>query len=91
MYCGHEYSVSNLKYSLFVEPGNEATRAKLVWAEEQRAKGLFTIPSTIKEELGYNPFMRVGLQSMMARYGTTDAISTMAAMRKEKDTWRPTK
>lgn len=76
---------------MFVEPENEAAKAKLAWAEEQRAKGLFTIPSTIKEELAYNPFMRVGLQNIMARYGTSDGISTMAAMRKEKDTWRPAK
>lgn len=91
VYCGHEYSVSNLKYSVFVEPENKTAKAKLAWAEEQRAKGLPTIPSTIKEELAYNPFMRVGLQNIMARYGTSDGISTMTAMRKEKDTWRPSK
>jgi hydroxyacylglutathione hydrolase len=90
VYCGHEYSVSNLKYALHVEPSNSAARDKLNWAEKQRAGGLRTIPSTLAEELAYNPFMRCGVVESMRKYGCEDAVSCMQAMRKEKDNWKPT-
>ncbi|KAL8590650.1 hypothetical protein ACOMHN_067810, partial [Nucella lapillus] len=59
VYCGHEYTVSNLEYALKVEPDSDAVKNKLAWAESQRSSGLPTIPSTLEEEKQYNPFMRV--------------------------------
>lgn len=59
VYCGHEYTVQNLKFAVTVEPENEALTAKLEWAKARRDKGESTVPSTIAEELSYNPFMRV--------------------------------
>jgi hydroxyacylglutathione hydrolase len=79
-----------LKYAVHVDPDNQAARAKLAWADKQRANNLRTVPSTIQEELEYNPFMRCGLSHIMAKYGRSDAISCMQEMRKEKDTWKPT-
>ena len=32
MFCGHEYTVNNLKYAQHVEPENQAIRGKLEWA-----------------------------------------------------------
>lgn len=65
------------------------TKAKLEWAEKQRASNLRTIPSTIKDELEFNPFMRVELEHFKQRYNQTDAISVMRDLRKEKDNWKP--
>jgi hydroxyacylglutathione hydrolase len=93
VYCGHEYSIQNLKFSLFVEPNNEKTQAKLKWAEQQRASNLPTIPSSLKEELDYNPFMRVDLDHFKKRYTcsqTDSAILVMKELRKEKDNWKST-
>ena len=90
MYCGHEYTVQNLKFSLHVEPDNEATRAKLDWAIEKRSANQQTIPSTIGEEKLFNPFMRVDLDSLKKRYNETDAIMCMQKLRKEKDSWKAT-
>jgi len=90
VYCGHEYSVANLKFSLHVEPDNEVTADKLRWATEQRAKNLRTIPSTIGQELSFNPFMRVNLDKLKSRYNQTDSILCMQSLRKEKDGWKPT-
>ncbi|CAF0800779.1 unnamed protein product [Brachionus calyciflorus] len=89
VYCGHEYSVSNLKYALHVDPTNEAAKQKLEWAIEQREKNERTIPSTLEEELSYNPFMRINMENIQAKYKTNDPISCMTEMRKEKDTWKP--
>ncbi|XP_046586386.1 hydroxyacylglutathione hydrolase, mitochondrial isoform X1 [Neodiprion lecontei] len=85
VYCGHEYTESNLKFGLHVEPNNEAIKQKIQWAREQREKKQPTIPSTISEEKSTNPFMRVNEPSVMDHAKQSDAIATMATIRKEKD------
>jgi hydroxyacylglutathione hydrolase len=59
VWCGHEYTIANLKFALTVEPHNVALQNKLAWAIAKRAAGKATIPSSIVDELTYNPFMRV--------------------------------
>ena len=85
VFCGHEYTVNNLKFAQFVEPENGNIQKKLNWAIEQRSKNCATIPSTIQEELNCNPFMRVDDSKMQARCKTTNGIETMGFLRNEKD------
>lgn len=85
VYCGHEYTVNNLKFARQVEPDNEDIKKKLAWAKEKYDEGEPTIPSTISEEFTYNPFMRVREKSVQDHAKKTDAITTMEAIRKEKD------
>lgn len=89
VFCGHEYTINNLKYALHAEPENEDMKAKLSWAQSQRAKGLPTIPSTIGEELKINPFMRVSSPNAQKHTGKTDPIEVMRCLRQEKDSFRP--
>lgn len=79
-----------MKFSLHVEPDNKVTAEKLKWAIEQREKKLRTIPSTIGQELEFNPFMRVDSEKLKSRYNQTDSILCMQSLRKEKDGWKPT-
>jgi hydroxyacylglutathione hydrolase len=58
VYCGHEYTLSNLEFALSVDPNNVRLQEKYEWAVDRRKKGLPTVPSTIGDELEYNPFMR---------------------------------
>lgn len=68
VYCGHEYTESNLEFAAHIEPGNAEIRAKLERVRAIRAKRAgdwhdatpeeMTIPSTIGEERLTNPFMR---------------------------------
>ena len=68
VYCGHEYTESNLRFAAHVEPGNADVQKKLAWAREVRARAAadwhdatpdeMTIPSTIGDEKKTNPFMR---------------------------------
>ncbi|XP_067858950.1 hydroxyacylglutathione hydrolase, mitochondrial [Heptranchias perlo] len=88
VYCGHEYTINNLKFAHHVEPNNEAIKKKLAWAKEHYGLGEPTIPSTIGEEFSYNPFMRVREKSVQEHAGQKDAISTMDAIRKEKDLFK---
>jgi len=58
VYCGHEYTVSNLRYALAVEPDNAVLGERLGRAEATRARGEPTLPSTVGEERRTNPFLR---------------------------------
>jgi len=89
VYCGHEYSISNLNFGLWIEPENDAARQKLEWVLEKRKNGEPTVPSTLAEEKAYNPFMRVNEGHLRNRFGQNDGIATMKALRKEKDNWKP--
>jgi len=58
VYCGHEYTASNLRFAAHLEPGNQAVTAKARRVAEQREQALPTVPSTLAEEKATNPFMR---------------------------------
>ena len=68
VFCGHEYTESNLKFAAHVEPDNAAVREKLARVAETRRGAApdwhdatpaeMTIPSTIGQEKATNPFMR---------------------------------
>ncbi|KAM5126765.1 hydroxyacylglutathione hydrolase, mitochondrial-like, partial [Mantella aurantiaca] len=88
VYCGHEYTINNLKFARHVEPNNEQIKQKLSWAKETYNNGEPTIPSTLAEEFTFNPFMRVREKSVQDHAGERDPISTMASIRKEKDNFK---
>jgi hydroxyacylglutathione hydrolase len=56
--CGHEYTQSNARFALTVEPGNAALRARTEEVARLRAAGLPTLPSRLADELAANPFVR---------------------------------
>ncbi len=88
VYCGHEYTVANLRFAVHVEPDNQAALAKLERAKAMRARGEPTVPSTVGEELATNPFLRCGERAVAERFpGATEAL-VFAAVRRAKDTFR---
>lgn len=58
VYCAHEYTMSNLRFALAVEPNNEALALRLQNDDAKRKGGLPTVPSSIGLELATNPFLR---------------------------------
>ena len=58
VYCAHEYTEMNLRFALAVEPDNLALHARVVKVAAQRAAGLPSVPSSLGEEKGTNPFLR---------------------------------
>jgi len=64
IYCGHEYTLNNSKFCIKHDPKNEFLKKKINVIGKKILKGLPTIPSTIKEELECNIFLRTeNLQS----------------------------
>ncbi len=86
IFCGHEYTVSNLKFASSVEPDNEDVANKLEWAKRITLEGGRTVPSTIADECKTNPFMRVDKPEVQRKTGTEgDPIATMQELRNLKD------
>jgi len=56
--CGHEYTESNARFALTVEPDNAALRARAAEVKAQRAAGQATVPTTLAQEKAANPFIR---------------------------------
>lgn len=56
--CAHEYTLSNLKFALEVEPDNPQLEAYRARCQDLRQRDLPTLPSTIQTEREINPFMR---------------------------------
>ncbi|MCP1518275.1 hydroxyacylglutathione hydrolase [Pseudomonas migulae] len=91
VYCTHEYTLSNLRFAVAVEPGNPHTVERLAKVTEQRAAGVITLPSTLALEKQTNPFLRVGETSVKEkvdeRNGTYNRApsAVFAALRAWKD------
>src|SRR5690242_189565 len=58
LYCGHEYTASNVKFALTIEPDNAALKARAEEVTRLRAAGQPTIPSLLGEEKKANVFLR---------------------------------
>ncbi len=58
VFCGHEYTLSNSKFCTRYDPKNFNLKKKIESIKKKITDGLPTIPSTIKEELDCNIFLR---------------------------------
>ncbi|WP_181704611.1 hydroxyacylglutathione hydrolase [Chthonobacter rhizosphaerae] len=87
VYCGHEYTASNARFALSVDPANEALRARAAEVEALRAAGRPTLPTTIAAELAANPFLRADDPALAAVVGLPpgDPAAVFAALRRRKD------
>jgi hydroxyacylglutathione hydrolase len=91
--CAHEYTLSNLRFALAVEPGNPALLARTGTCAALREAGQPTVPSLLAEELATNPFLRArqsdvrraAEQHAKAPLENPDAV--FAALRAWKDTF----
>lgn len=94
VYCAHEYTISNLRFAREVEPYNEDLSARLEDAENARTEGRPTVPSTIREELATNPFLRCDQSAVAAAaeaksgLDVPTAVDVFTIIRSWKDSWR---
>jgi hydroxyacylglutathione hydrolase len=66
LYCAHEYTASNLRFALAVEPANADLVAHADLVAQQRAHGQPTVPTTLGLERRINPFLRTRLPAVRA-------------------------
>ncbi|MHC9418867.1 hydroxyacylglutathione hydrolase [Sphingomonas citri] len=68
VYCGHEYTQSNGRFALTVEPDNAALVARMAEVDRARGAGEATVPTTIAAERATNPFLRAPDAATFARW-----------------------
>ena len=87
IYCGHEYTVANIKFARTIEPNNAVLAAREVQAQQQIAKAEPTIPVTIGDEKLANPFLRADLPEVAAGIGmaSKEASQVFAEIRARKN------
>ena len=74
IYCAHEYTLSNARFAVTVEPDNADLAARLADVIAYRERGAATVPTTIALERATNPFMRaVSVEELAARRAAKDA------------------
>jgi len=94
VYCAHEYTLSNLRFALAVEPHNKALQTRYKQVCVAREKGLPTVPSQLDLELRTNPFLRCTspeiirtLQSNHQLTDGTDEVTVFTALRQWKNSF----
>lgn len=76
VYCGHEYTESNAKFAVTIEPGNRALQQRYQDVRRKREKNEMTCPTTIGEELATNPYLRcesAEIRKVLGLEGASDA------------------
>jgi hydroxyacylglutathione hydrolase len=76
IWCGHEYTQSNGKFALSIEPGNVALKARMEDVNAARARGEATVPSTLGLEKKTNPFLRPNSGEIRKSIGMETASDT---------------
>ncbi|MEQ8250839.1 MAG: hydroxyacylglutathione hydrolase [Oceanibaculum nanhaiense] len=87
VYCAHEYTQSNARFALTVDPQNANLKARAAEIDRLRAAGQPTVPSLLGEEVATNPFLRADDTDVAAAVGLAgaDPVSVFAEVRKRKD------
>jgi hydroxyacylglutathione hydrolase len=86
LFCAHEYTESNARFAITIEPDNAALQDYVAWVKERRAEGLSTVPPVLEKELATNPFLRADVPDLQAAMGHPgDAVATFAEIRGRKD------
>jgi hydroxyacylglutathione hydrolase len=75
IYCAHEYTLSNGRFALTVEPDNRALVERMAEVNAMRERGEATVPTSIALERATNPFMRASsVEELAARRAAKDAV-----------------
>lgn len=90
VYCGHEYTQSNARFALTVDPANRALQERAAWVDRMRAENKATVPGTMGDERKTNPFLRADVPSVAAAVGLPggDPVKVFAEVRRRKDVFR---
>ncbi|KAK7262604.1 hypothetical protein RJT34_30179 [Clitoria ternatea] len=88
IFCGHEYTLSNSKFALSIEPKNKELQSYAAHIAHLRNKGLPTVPTTLKLEKACNPFFRIWSTEIRQKLNiavTADDAEALAVIQRAKD------
>lgn len=83
VYCAHEYTAANARFALSIDPDPAvAEHARAIFATRERGEP--TVPTTVGDELAFNPFLRAPRLAP----GAASAADAFARIRAAKDAFR---
>jgi hydroxyacylglutathione hydrolase len=85
IWCAHEYTLSNLKFAVTVDPENPELRQRLVDVTTARQDLIPTVPTNLGVEKRTNPFLRWDTAALQASVSSNDGVETFARIRGRKD------
>ena len=87
VYCAHEYTQSNIRFAVSIDPNNLALRTREAEVKMKRQNGEPTVPSRLAEELAANPFLRADQPDLQAALGMSGAnpVAVFTEVRQRKD------
>jgi hydroxyacylglutathione hydrolase len=94
VFCGHEYTLANIRFALAVEPDNRTLIVRQSVETQRRAQGEPTLPSTIGDERATNPFLRAEQPAVKmaaeahAGHSLDNAVATFAELRAWKNAFQ---
>lgn len=87
VWCAHEYTLSNLKFAIAVDPENQDLQARFSEVQALRGQNQATIPTQLGLEKRTNPFLRWDTSPIQQAMHQGDSVTTFAALRKKKDSF----
>jgi hydroxyacylglutathione hydrolase len=87
VWCAHEYTLTNARFALTIDPDNPALKERAAEVERLRSQGKPTVPSGLGAERAANPFLRAGDPAIRERLGLESAsdAEVFAEIRRRKD------
>ena len=90
IYCGHEYTLSNLKFALEADDTNKELIEEFKKVENKINSNIPSLPTTLDKELKVNPFLRcdnINIQNkIIEKFNVSDnELEIFTALRKWKD------
>jgi hydroxyacylglutathione hydrolase len=89
IYCTHEYTQTNGRFALSVEPDNSQLQQKMIEVQQLRAENKPTVPSTIEQERATNPFFRADNLTVQKNLNMQNQlpVHVFTELRKRKDSF----
>jgi hydroxyacylglutathione hydrolase len=90
IYCGHEYTETNARFALTVDPDNADLVRRYEEVKRLRAAGKMTLPTTIAEEKRTNPYFRVDAPPvrLLLQMENAPSVDVFAEIRRRKNSFK---
>jgi hydroxyacylglutathione hydrolase len=88
LYCAHEYTQSNARFAISIDPSNSALQTRIAEVDKLRAEGKPTVPMSLRVEKETNPFLRAPLLKDAVMLPNATDAEAFADLRRRKDNFK---
>ncbi len=88
LYCAHEYTQSNARFAIAMDPCNRALQTRIADIDRLRAAGKPTVPMSLRQEKETNPFLRAPDLKAAIMLPDAEDWEAFADLRARKDVFK---